>query len=66
MGVEFIRMDFLSWYEDGQDRNIGVTGRGYGRESYALAMRYIAESAKKYGIFTSLVMYTGKADANCG
>lgn len=56
LGVDFIRMDFLSWYEDGQDRNIGVTGRGYGRENYALAMRYIAESAKKYGIFTSLVM----------
>ena len=55
LGVEFIRMDFLSWYEDGQDRNVGVTGRGYGRENYALAMRYIAESAKKYGIFTSLV-----------
>ncbi len=63
MGVEFIRMDFLSWYEDGQDRNVGVTGRGYGRESYALAMRYIAESAKKYGIFTSLVMPHLYADA---
>ena len=63
MGVEFIRMDFLSWYEDGQDRNVGVTGRGYGRESYALAMRYIAESAKKYGIFTSLVMPHLNADA---
>ena len=56
LGVEFIRMDFLSWYEDGKDRGIGVVGRGYGRESYARAMAYIAESAKKYGIFTSLVM----------
>lgn len=56
MGVEYIRMDFLSWYEDGKDRNIGVVGHGYGRESYARAMAYIAESAKKYGIFTSLVM----------
>ncbi len=56
LGVEFIRMDFLSWYEDGKDRGMGVVGRGYGRESYARAMAYIAESAKKYGIFTSLVM----------
>ena len=56
LGVEFIRMDFLSWYEDGKDRGIGVVGRGYGRESYARAMAYIAEAAKKYGIFTSLVM----------
>ena len=56
LGVEFIRMDFLSWYEDGKDRGMGVVGRGYGRECYARAMAYIAESAKKYGIFTSLVM----------
>ena len=56
LGVDFIRMDFLSWYEDGKDRYMGITGRGYGREAYARAMCYIAESAKKYGIFTSLVM----------
>ena len=56
LGVDYIRMDFLSWYEDGKDRNMGVVGHGYGRESYARAFCYIAESAKKYGIFTSLVM----------
>lgn len=56
LGVDYIRMDFLSWYEDGKDRNIGTVGRGYGRESYARALSYIAESAKKYGVFTSLVM----------
>lgn len=56
LGIDYIRMDFLSWYEDGKDRNMGVVGHGYGRESYARALAYIAESAKKYGIFTSLVM----------
>lgn len=56
LGVEYIRMDFLSWYEDGKDRGMGTVGLGYGRESYARALAYIAESAKKYGIFTSLVM----------
>ena len=56
LGVEFIRMDFLSWYEDGKDRGMGTVGRGYGREAYARALAYIAQSAKKYGIFTSLVM----------
>lgn len=56
LGIDYIRMDFLSWYEDGRDRYMGVVGRGYGRESYARALSYIAESAKKYGIFTSLVM----------
>lgn len=56
LGIDYIRMDFLSWYEDGKDRNIGVVGHGYGRASYGRALSYIAESAKKYGIFTSLVM----------
>ena len=56
LGVEFIRMDFLSWYEDGRDRGMGITGRGYGRENYERYLAYIAESAQKYGIFTSLVM----------
>ena len=56
LGVEYIRMDFLSWYEDGKDRGMGIVGRGYGRENYARYLAYIAESAKKYGIFTSLVM----------
>lgn len=56
LGIEYIRMDFLSWYEDGKDRNLGLVGKGYGRENYARALAYIAESAKKYGIFTSLVM----------
>ena len=56
LGIDYIRMDFLSWYEDGKDRNIGVVGHGYGRASYGRAMAYIAESPKKYGIFTSLVM----------
>jgi len=56
LGVEYIRIDFLSWYEDGKDRAMGVVGHGYGRETYARALAYIAESAKKYGVFTSLVM----------
>lgn len=56
LGIDYIRMDFLSWYEDGKDRGMGIVGRGYGRDSYARALSYIAESAKKYGIFTSLVM----------
>ncbi|MBE6341318.1 MAG: glucan 1,6-alpha-isomaltosidase [Bacteroidales bacterium] len=56
MGVKFIRMDFLSWYEDGNDRGMGIVGRGYGRECYEQALKYIAESASRYGVFTSLVM----------
>ncbi len=56
LGVNFIRMDFMSWYEDGKDRNLGVVGHGYGSDVYARAMNYIAQAATKYGIFTSVVM----------
>lgn len=70
MGVKYIRMDFMSWYEDGKDRNLGTVSRGYGRDSYTLALRYIAESAKKYGVFTSLVMphlyNDAELEAECG
>ena len=50
MGVDYIRIDFLSWYENGQDRSMGVVGRGYGRETYRLALQYICESADKCGV----------------
>lgn len=70
LGVDFIRMDFLSWYEDGKDRGMGVVGKGYGRQSYALALEYICEAAKKYDIFTSLVMphlyNDAEIEAKCG
>ena len=56
LGVDFIRVDFLSWYEDGNDRGMGTVGRGYGRDCYELALKYMCESATKYGIFLSLVM----------
>ena len=56
LGIKYIRMDFLCWYEDGNDRGMGKVGRGYGRENYARYLAYIAQSAKKYGVFTSLVM----------
>lgn len=56
LGVKYIRMDFLSWYEDGYDRGYGTVSRGYGRANYAFALNMIAQSAKEHGIFTSLVM----------
>ena len=30
MGVDYIRIDFLSWYENGQDRSMGVAARPIG------------------------------------
>ena len=57
LGVEMIRMDFLNWFEDGYSRlEKEWCGPGYGRAVYAQALAWCAESAKKYGIFLSLVM----------
>lgn len=57
LGVDYIRMDYLSWFEDGNDRGVqGHPGRGHGRDNYARALAYSAQAAKQYGIFLSLVM----------
>ncbi len=70
LGIDYIRVDFLSWYEDGKDRNMGPIGRGYGREAYVRALTYIAENAKKYNIYISLVMphlyYDAEIEKLCG
>lgn len=57
MGVEYLRVDFLSWYEDGWDKNIGEVGRtGRPIEHYQTALRWMREACGEYGVFLSLVM----------
>lgn len=56
LGVHFIRMDFMCVFETGTGHGTEHPARGYGREEYELALRYIAESAAKYGVYTSIVM----------
>ncbi|WP_303329890.1 SusF/SusE family outer membrane protein [Muribaculum intestinale] len=57
LGVEMIRIDFLSWFEDGYFRFSDTpVGKGYGRQVYADALAYICKTAQKYGIYLSLVM----------
>ncbi|ERK39864.1 putative lipoprotein [Segatella baroniae F0067] len=55
LGVKYIRMDFLSWYEDGMNYTDQID-KGYGRERYVKGMQWINKYAKKYGIYVSLVM----------
>lgn len=62
LDVHFIRMDFMSWYEDGKNYSDQVN-KGYGRKRYVQAMKWIAESAHKYGVFVSMVMPHLKNDA---
>ncbi len=56
LGVEFVRMDFMCWYEDSDPGRDYLVTCGYGRERYERGLAYICEAAAKYGIFTSIVM----------
>ncbi|MCX7774013.1 MAG: hypothetical protein N2376_12965 [Clostridia bacterium] len=53
-GVKFLRVDFLSWYEDGQDKGKRV-GKPHGTENYDLALKWMAEACGD-DIELSLVM----------
>ena len=52
--VDFLRIDFLSWYEDGYDKG-KLIGRGHGTEQYRTALRWMKEAAGNE-IMLSLVM----------
>lgn len=56
MGIKYFRVDFLSWFEDGQDRYIGKVGPNRPREHYETALRWMKEACDAHGIFLSLVM----------
>jgi hypothetical protein len=64
MGVKFLRADFLSWYETGTDRNLGVVGKtDRPRSHYGTALRWMREACEEYGVYLSLVMPHLKNDA---
>jgi len=54
-GVDFLRVDFLSWYETGEEENLGKVGQAHEKE-YETALKWMSEAAKKYHITLSLVM----------
>jgi hypothetical protein len=56
MGVKFLRVDFLSWYESGYDRNVGTVGLSHPLAYYENALRWMREACDANGIFLSLVM----------
>ena len=56
MGIKFLRIDFLSWYETGQDRDLGTVGPPHPRADYVTALRWMREAADSNGMFLSLVM----------
>lgn len=56
MGVRYFRLDFLSWFENGQDRYLGRVGPDRPREHYETALRWIREAADESGMYLSFAM----------
>lgn len=56
MGVKYLRVDFLSWFEEGYDKNYGTVGPDRSREDYITAMEWIKEACDANDIFLSAVM----------
>lgn len=63
MGIKYLRVDFLSWFEDGYDKNLGRVGPQRPREHYETALRWMREACDENGMFLSLVMPHLKHDA---
>jgi len=64
MGVTFLRVDFLSWYETGTDRSQGIVGKtDRPRADYEQSLRWMREACDEYGVYLSLVMPNLKNDA---
>ena len=46
LGVPYLRIDFLSWYETGTDQNLDFpVGRAHGSAAYATALEWMSEAA---------------------
>ncbi|MEQ8580269.1 MAG: RICIN domain-containing protein [Marinoscillum sp.] len=56
MGVTYLRVDFLSWFEDGYDKNLGTVGVNRPHSEYETALRWMKEACDANGMFLSLVM----------
>ena len=56
MGIDHLRIDFLSWYENGFDHYLGRVGPQRPRAHYATALRWMREAADQYGVYLSVAM----------
>jgi hypothetical protein len=56
MGIDHLRIDFLSWYENGLDRYLGRVGPDRPREHYETALKWMREAADEHGMYLSFVM----------
>lgn len=56
MGIRYLRVDFLSWFESGYDRNIGTVGPQRTKDQYEKALRWMREACDANDVYLSLVM----------
>ena len=56
MGIKYLRVDFLSWFESGYDRNLGTVGPERTKAQYEKALRWMREACDANGVYLSLVM----------
>src|SRR5690606_15928583 len=56
MDVDHLRIDFLSWFENGFDRYLGRVGPDRPREHYERALRWMREAADESGMQLSFAM----------
>jgi len=56
MGVKYLRVDFLSWFESGYDRSVGTVGPVRPLAYYQNALQWMREACDANGMFLSLVM----------
>ena len=63
MGVKFLRVDFLSWYETGYDKNLGTVGPARPAQDYDTALSWMRQACDSNGMFLSLVMPNLKNEA---
>ena len=56
MGIKYLRVDFLSWFETGYDRYLGNVGPARTKSQYIKALKWIRQACDDNGMFLSLVM----------
>lgn len=56
MGIKYLRVDFLSWFESGYDRNLGTVGPERTKAQYEKALKWMREACDANGVYLSLVM----------
>ena len=56
MGVKFIRIDFLAWYETGYDHYLGKVGTGHSHQDYVTALQWMREECDQDGVYLSITM----------